>query len=943
MSVHKGGRRSAGRTGHRRRRICPGRAGRLAGAAAVGTHLERLEDRLLLSTTWYVDDSVSRSGDGTSAATAFGTIGRGVRAAHDGDIVMVEPGTYRESLRIDKPLRLVGSGAAITTLTASGSAPAITIDFDPAEDIQTAFVERVIIDGLTIVEGSSSAARPVEITDGSRGVTIGHSVLDASAAADAAVNVAGYASELTFFSNVFRYRRIGIDMSDGVEDLNKISITDSEFCPSPAGGEPIGIRVAHAEDVIIAQNTWYAPSLEEGKFVRGVAVAVDDVQDLGFSENIIWGIDADTEYVGLSLHGAKGTALITGNEFRNLSVGVIVEDTDEGPPCATVILGRVGDGNYFFGNGTAVWISTGATAEIDSLSIAGNTFRNNETGLLIGSPSETGGTDTGVGLVWIHDNDFGDSNGRAICSWEMNPDVDRIRLESNWFGEPTGAVHPSNPAGTGGVVAGQFLLESTEPTATPGFDLSVQLNESAGTLPLISVPGDSGSVPVIIRNEGDLRAVGSVEVEVFLSADAALDDTVDILVSSRTIRISLAPGGELSVPVRLEIEEFTPGSYLLVARIRPAEEVGTEGSLDNNVDFGQLPRTIQWSCGNIPGRRGSIVLTVTNPETGDPVRFRLVGPGTATVDAELNITVDDSTRRTRLFVLPRRGQRVDVGDVTFNGAVGALIAPRAELTGSLSVTAGPAGAILLDTISGPSVDVFGSVGLLRAAEITSGGTITVDRINVLQVTGRRGSSPLDGDFAASLMANNFGDRFVGVGFVFIAGDASDGAITARSGSINTVIVNGWMDNFGIFAAGNVNFVSAGAMMDSAILAGSNPDHTGLAEGTTAHIGNVVVTARRDSTGLSFANTVLGAAVVHFARLRNVSPNNASSTPPAGVDLTPDVSDDFGVFVTDTVGVVVANLPDTRAVRVREPVDTPIFEPDFFVRMIPVAAAEVVVT
>jgi nitrous oxidase accessory protein NosD len=89
-----------------------------------------LEDRLLLSTTWFVDNSLARSGDGTTLAKAFSTISRGISAAHDGDIVVVEPGSYHDNLRINKPIRLVGSGAGCTTLTAaSGGAAAVSIGF----------------------------------------------------------------------------------------------------------------------------------------------------------------------------------------------------------------------------------------------------------------------------------------------------------------------------------------------------------------------------------------------------------------------------------------------------------------------------------------------------------------------------------------------------------------------------------------------------------------------------------------------------------------------------------------------------------------------------------------------------------------------------------------------------------------------------------------------
>ena len=48
--------------------------------------------------TWYVDDSVGSSGDGTSWATAFKTIQQGIIASSNGDEVLVKQGTYIENI-----------------------------------------------------------------------------------------------------------------------------------------------------------------------------------------------------------------------------------------------------------------------------------------------------------------------------------------------------------------------------------------------------------------------------------------------------------------------------------------------------------------------------------------------------------------------------------------------------------------------------------------------------------------------------------------------------------------------------------------------------------------------------------------------------------------------------------------------------------------------------
>ncbi len=57
-----------------------------------------LSTSVTLGATFYVDRSVSQSGDGSSWETAFKTIQEGIGKAHEAETVLVAPGTYQENI-----------------------------------------------------------------------------------------------------------------------------------------------------------------------------------------------------------------------------------------------------------------------------------------------------------------------------------------------------------------------------------------------------------------------------------------------------------------------------------------------------------------------------------------------------------------------------------------------------------------------------------------------------------------------------------------------------------------------------------------------------------------------------------------------------------------------------------------------------------------------------
>ena len=94
------------------------------------------------ATTYYVNSATGSDANtalqAQSASTPWATIGHAISNVSPGDIINVESGTYAENITINKSLTLQGSGAATTTISATGGT-AVTITAD-----------EVGIDGFTI-------------------------------------------------------------------------------------------------------------------------------------------------------------------------------------------------------------------------------------------------------------------------------------------------------------------------------------------------------------------------------------------------------------------------------------------------------------------------------------------------------------------------------------------------------------------------------------------------------------------------------------------------------------------------------------------------------------------------------------------------------------------------------------------------------------------------
>jgi hypothetical protein len=223
------------------------------------------------TTTWYVDQSVIRSGNGKSWSTAFKWIQKGIDSASEGDTVVVAKGTCYENIQFKGENIVLTSTdpddpwvVALTIIDGSSAGPVVM--FSGSED------ETAVLCGFTIRNGSVWGG----IIGGRSRATIRNNLITGNVGADGG----------------------GVSYCNGTIHDNYISGNSAEY-----GG---GIGVCHG---IIRSNTISGNTTIHGG--GGLYLCNGTVQDNVISDNSsVWN--------GGGLHECDGT--ITGNLITDNSV-----------------------------------------------------------------------------------------------------------------------------------------------------------------------------------------------------------------------------------------------------------------------------------------------------------------------------------------------------------------------------------------------------------------------------------------------------------------------------------------------------------------------------------------------------------------------------------------------------------------------------------------------
>ena len=409
-------------------------------------------------TTYYVNDGSNvgdvytsatgnNANDGLSASTPKLTIAAAYALAVNGDIIMVDAGTYFESLNLSKRLTITGASSTLTTLT----------DANPCS----------FNSGTTGIQVNSSGTSlsDLRVTNFDRGIIVQtHSVtltnVSSSSNCNFGITMALGANNIElsnckFNNNTLTGIRVGT-----AHQLKNVLINNTE-----AMGNEIGISVSSSFssgqkpnifDSVTITNSNFSNNTKRGMYFEKLSNALIEGNIINNSGTL----STDSTNAGVDINVKQGNyanIIIRNNEITNC--GSLGSATIPTKPCAMVIKGR-DDG---INGGT-----------LDNVTVQNNYIHGPRNGLRIGEVNAFNAYPTNITIT---ENTF--QVGEAVDDLLNFTTNSNIPATCNWFGI-------NNAASIASLVNGSFnyipyLVNGTDNSGAVGFQPTpVTLTASAG-------------------------------------------------------------------------------------------------------------------------------------------------------------------------------------------------------------------------------------------------------------------------------------------------------------------------------------------------------------------------------------------------------------------------------------------------------------------------------
>jgi parallel beta-helix repeat protein len=365
----------------------------VAGAGIAGSRLLAADGPIV----------VAQDGSGTVT-----TIMEAIAIAQDGDMILVEPGTYPESVVITEDITIEGDGdpgAVVIEFAADGPTHALEVEPSNVEsfaygillDDSDAHVENITVRGhqnaagsekvisAVIIEGGEPVIEKLEmILDGDPGnrrmrraiaITGGSSAVVRDSSWDGFTELVGSANSPRFEGNTVTaalIRIAGVGQNPTISGNTLLDGAGIVWGESGSSGtvednEIVGcITAGDDNDIIIRGNRIQGPCAEDP---GTAAIIIESTSAVVVVDNEI----SDSPY---GIQVASGSSPeISGNTIRGSDLVAIVLDNGTSPTI---------DGNTIEGNATGIAVR-GATA---TPTLTGNTFCGNEEDLVVPDGSE---------------------------------------------------------------------------------------------------------------------------------------------------------------------------------------------------------------------------------------------------------------------------------------------------------------------------------------------------------------------------------------------------------------------------------------------------------------------------------------------------------------------------------------------------------------------------
>ncbi|HKA59929.1 MAG TPA: Ig-like domain-containing protein, partial [Gemmatimonadales bacterium] len=395
--------------------------------------------------------------------------------------------------------------------------------------------------------------------------------------------------------------------------------------------------------------------------------------------------------------------------------------------------------------------------------------------------------------------------------------------------DPSSGVFTWTPTAAQGPGSYQVTVRVSD-NGTPALDdfetITIVVNDAAtGGIDLVGavewdpddllIPGDHEHVTVVVSNIGDTAVHQQVKVKIYASTDAVFDVS-DVFLDTSHTGANIQPGASKAAQANFAFPStLLPGHYFLLAVVDPDNHIA-ESNESNNTAVGE-EFDFRWMFGSVPGH-GREMLTVRDAD-GTKVVFALTGPGTGEVTADENgdwdLVVTDTSGKSVLSILTLGGgdNRVELDDIHVTGALGGVLAPKMDLTGTLAVE-GALGAgmvigsatdaviaaqtILGTCLGGFSVQGIAILGDLENSEILIGADLGAD--GQLGGSGADADTYSGGDLGDLLITGSMISSSIRVGQDPVDGIFDNGDDVLLDGSIDSIRIYGEMSDDSFFAA-----------------------------------------------------------------------------------------------------------------------------------------------